>query len=89
MGAVKSFQTGSHINKKVPEAFAQSPLPIESFLHVQTWHSKYPTSGQNYALEFNVSYAGVTGFPSTSELSTSIVGTPVLTCPAHLPRLTC
>ena len=59
MGAVKSFQTGSHINKKVPAY--QSPLPIESFLHVQTWHSKYPTSGQHYALEFNVNYAGVTG----------------------------
>ena len=38
MGAVKSFQGGSHINRQVPEAFAQSPLPIESFSHIQTWH---------------------------------------------------
>ena len=57
MGTVKSFQGGNHINKKVPAQFAQSPLPIESFLHIQTWHTKYPTSGQAYALEFNVSFA--------------------------------
>ena len=37
MGAVKSFQGGNHINKKVPAQFAQSPLPLESFLHIQTW----------------------------------------------------
>ena len=61
MGVVKSFQTGSHVNQKVPAPFAQSPLPIELFLHVHTWHSKYPTSGQHYALELNVNYAGVTG----------------------------
>ena len=40
MGAVKSFQGGSHIKNKVPESFAQSPLPLETFLHIQTWHSK-------------------------------------------------
>ena len=61
MGAVKSFQGGNHINKKVPAQFAQSPLPLESFLHIQTWHTKYPSSGQAYALEFNVSFAGVSG----------------------------
>ena len=61
MGAVKSSQGGSHINRQVPESFAQSPLPIETFLHIQTWHAKYPTSGQNYALEFNVSCAGIEG----------------------------
>ena len=61
MGAVKSFQGGNHVNKKVPAQFAQSPLPLESFLHIQTWHTKYPTSGQAYALEFNVSFAGVSG----------------------------
>ena len=61
MGAVKSLQGGNHINKKVPAQFAQPPLPSESFLHIQTWHTKYPTSGQAYALEFNVSFAGVSG----------------------------
>ena len=61
MGAVKSFQGRNHINKKVPAMFAQSPLPLESFLHIQTWHTKYPSSGQSYALEFKVSFAGVAG----------------------------
>ena len=61
MGAVKFFQGGNHINKKVPASFAQSPLPLESFLHIQTWHTKYPTSGYHYALEFNVSFAGMAG----------------------------
>ena len=32
-----------------------------TFLHIQTWHAKYPTSGQHHALEFNVRYAGVPG----------------------------
>ena len=56
MGAVKSFQCGNHIHKKVPAQFAQSPLPLESFLHIHTWHTEYA-----YALEFNVSFAGVSG----------------------------
>ena len=62
MGAVKSLQTGSHINKKVPASFAQSSLPIETFLHVQTGRAKYPRTDQIYALHFHVSCAGVTGF---------------------------
>ena len=45
----------------MPESFADSPCPLETFLHIQTWHSKYPTSGCHSALEFNVSFAGVTG----------------------------
>ena len=61
IGAVESFQGGNHINKKVPAKFAQSPWPLESFLHIQTWHTKYPSSGQHYALEFNISFAGVAG----------------------------
>ena len=36
-----------------PRHFVNSPLPIESF--------KYPGSGQKYALEFDITYAGVTG----------------------------
>ena len=46
---------------KMGAMFAQSPLPLESFLHIQTWHAKYFSSGQAYALEFNVSFAGVSG----------------------------
>ena len=61
MGAVKPFQCGNHINKKVPASFAQSPLPLESSLQIQTWHTKYPSSGFHYALESNVSFAGVAG----------------------------
>ena len=61
MGAVKYFQGGNHINKKVPESFAQFPLPLETFLHIQTWHSRDPTSGYHYALESDVSFAGVAG----------------------------
>ena len=37
-GAVK--MGGNHINKKVPAQFAHSPLPIESFLHLQSWHTR-------------------------------------------------
>ena len=59
MSAVKSFQGGNHINKKVPAQLAHSPLPIESFLNLQTWHTKYPSSGAASALEFNVSLAGM------------------------------
>ena len=72
MGAAKSFQTASHTNQKVPEPFAQTPLPIESFLHVHTWRSKYPTSGQHYALEHNVYYAGVTGIAFQHRLSANV-----------------
>ena len=51
MGAVKSFQGGSHIiNRQVPETFAQSPLPLETFLHIQTWNTKYPRLDKDYAL---------------------------------------
>ena len=59
--AVKAFQMGSHANFQVPDSFVTSPLLVESFLHIHTWHTKYPTSGQKYALEFDIKYAGVTG----------------------------
>ena len=92
MGAVKSFQGGSHINKKMPESFAQSPLsplPLETFLDIQTWHSKYPTSGYHYALEFNVSFAGVTGVAFNISTFASIGGMPTQTGHHPLPRLIC
>ena len=61
MCVVKSFQSGSHVNQQVPDTFVNSPLPIESFLHIHTWQTKCSTSGQKYALEFDTKYAGVTG----------------------------
>ena len=79
MGAVKSFQSCSHINKKVPESFAQAPMPLEIFLHIQTWHSKYPASGYHYALELNVGYAGVTDrWDAYTDWSASIAQTDLL-----------
>ena len=36
MGAVKSFQGGNHISKKVPAQFAQSPLPASSISRLGT-----------------------------------------------------
>ena len=77
MGAVKSFQGGNHINKKVPAQFAHSPLPIESFLHLQTWHTRYPSSGQVYALEFNVSFEGCQASHSMSLSCASSDGIPI------------
>ena len=55
MGAVKSFQGGNHANKKVPAQFAQSSLPLESFLSILL------QARLMYALEFNVSFARVSG----------------------------
>ena len=53
-GCCQIFQSGSHINRQVPETFAQSPLPLETFLRIQTWHTKYPRFDKDYALDFNV-----------------------------------
>ena len=60
-GRCQAFPGGSHINRQVPETFAQSPLPIETFLHIQTWHTKHPRVAKEYALDFNVWLTGVTG----------------------------
>ena len=42
MGEVKHFRPGTHINEQVTEKLAGSPLPLETFLHIHTWHAKYP-----------------------------------------------
>ena len=34
MRAVKAFQPGTHVNQQVPDTFVNSPLRIESFLHI-------------------------------------------------------
>ena len=38
-----------HVNQQVPDTFFN-----ESFSHIHTWHTKYPISGQKYALEFDI-----------------------------------
>ena len=55
------FHGGTHFNVVYPEEWAQSPLPIETFLHIQTWHARYPQFHKNCALELNVTYASVVG----------------------------
>ena len=60
-GCCQIFQSGSHINRQVPETFAQSPLPLETFLRIQTWHTKYSRFDKDYALDFNVWLTGVAG----------------------------
>ena len=40
----------------------QSPLPIETFLHICTWHTRYPQFHWEYSFEFNVTYAYVKSF---------------------------
>ena len=34
------FNGGTHQTIVYPEEWAQSPLPIETFLHIQTWHTR-------------------------------------------------
>ena len=41
MGEVKHFQPGTHINQQVPERLGGSPLPLETILHIHTWHARY------------------------------------------------
>ena len=60
MGEVKNFQPGTHINQ-VSERLSGIPLPIETFLHIHTWHTKYPKTGEQYSLEFNIKHAGIAG----------------------------
>ena len=71
MCAVRSFQEDTHVNQLVPDAFVNLPFPIESFLHLHAQHTKYPTSGQKYALEFDIKFAGATGI--AFNLSTLII----------------
>ena len=58
MGEVKSFQPCTHVNQQVLKKFSGSPLPVETFLHTHTWHTKYPKSGEQCSLEFGIKYAG-------------------------------
>ena len=36
------FNGGKHLDVVYPEEWAHSPLPIETFPHIQTWYARYP-----------------------------------------------
>ena len=66
-GAPRYYQSrlcngGTRQSVDYPEQWAQSPLPIETFLHICTWHTRYPQFHRKYSLDFNVTYAYVKGF---------------------------
>ena len=56
------FHGGTHQTAEFPELWAQSPLPIETFLHICTWRTRYPKYHWEYSLEFNVAHSYVKGF---------------------------
>ena len=56
------FHGGTHQTVEFTELWAQSPLPIETFLHIGTWRTRYPKYHWNYSLEFNVAHSHVKGF---------------------------
>ena len=58
---VSLFSGGARLSVTYPEEWAQSPLPIETFLRIQTWHTRYPQFHKDYSLEFNVTYTNVVG----------------------------
>ena len=93
MGEIKYFQAGTHVNQQVSEKFSGSLLPVESFLHIHTWHTKYPKSCEQCSLEFDIKYAGIAGIaamPSTSVLSPSISGTArLIGAPASWMNISC
>ena len=45
MGNVKHVQSGTNVNQQVPERLSGSPLPVETFLLIHTWHSRCPKTG--------------------------------------------
>ena len=60
VGAVKSFQAGNHINKKVPAMFAQSALPLESSPHPDL-ANQVSIFRPELCTEFNVTFGGLAG----------------------------
>ena len=45
-----------------PPGWTGSPIALEAFLHLHTWHARYPKdSGHKYCLELNTPSAGVYG----------------------------
>ena len=49
------------VDQQVPDRFSGSPLLVETFLHIHTWHMKYPKSGEQCSWEFDIKYAGIAG----------------------------
>ena len=65
MDEVKHLQPGTQINQQAPERLSGSPFPSETFLYVHTWHTKYPKTGEQYSLEFDVKHTGIAGIAWT------------------------
>ena len=60
--SVVQFQMGTHVNRMTPPGWTGSPIALEAFLHIHTWHARYPKdSGHKYCLELNTPSAGVYG----------------------------
>ena len=60
--SVAQFQMGTHVNRMTPPGWIGSPIALEAFLHLHTWHARYPKdSGNKYCLELNTPSAGVYG----------------------------
>ena len=60
--SVAQFQQGTHVNRMTPSGWTGSPIALEAFLHIHTWHARYPKdSGNKYCLELNTPSAGVYG----------------------------
>ena len=59
MGEVKHVQPGTRSSQQVPERLSGPPLPIKTFLHTHTWHTKDPKAGEQFSLEFDIKHAGI------------------------------
>ena len=60
--SVVQYQMGTHVNRMTPPGWTGSPIALEAFLHLHTWHARYPKdSGHKYCLELNTPSAGVYG----------------------------
>ena len=60
--SVVQYQMGTHVNRMTPPGWTGSPIALEAFLHLHTWHARYPKdSGSKYCLELNTPSAGVYG----------------------------
>ena len=58
-GAPRYYQAsllhgGTHQTAEYPEMWAQSPLPIETFLHIGTWRTRYPKYHWDYSLRIHM-----------------------------------